>query len=120
VGNRTNSTSKHITLTRAGEVTDAWSPATSPKYATKSTEVTGHTSTWIHAETASLFADPDGDHIARLIDACWRLGRPLDQAQTPTAKQPCSGRRPCWDRADVSRLRHRHPTEGLPGLRAEL
>ena len=46
------------------------------KYATKSTEATGHTSTRLTADTIDDYADPDGDHTARLIDACWRLGRP--------------------------------------------
>jgi hypothetical protein len=76
---------KHITLTGAGEVTDSMVAGYLAKYATKSTEVTGHTSTRITAETASLFADPGGDHVARLIDACWRLGRP-DTPPAPSAR----------------------------------
>jgi Replication initiator protein, pSAM2 len=58
------------------------------KYATKSTEATGHTSTRITADTIGEHADPDGSHTARLIDACWRLGRPL---HTPA---PLTGRTP--------------------------
>ena len=57
-------------------------PATSPtavagylaKYATKATEVTGHTSRRITPDTIDLYADPDGTHTERLIDACWSLG----------------------------------------------
>jgi hypothetical protein len=44
------------------------------KYATKSTEATGHTSTRITADTITEHADPAGSHTARLIAACWRLG----------------------------------------------
>ena len=46
------------------------------KYVTKDTEVTGHTSTRLDGDTIDVYADPDGGHTARLIDACWRLGRP--------------------------------------------
>jgi hypothetical protein len=46
------------------------------KYATKSTEATGYSSTRITA-TTGFPADPHGDHIARLLAACWQLGRPL-------------------------------------------
>ena len=53
------------------------------KYATKSTEATGHTSRRLTADTVDLYADPD-THPGRLIDACWRLGTPpadLDRAR---------------------------------------
>jgi hypothetical protein len=76
-----------ITLTGAGEVTDGMVAGYLAKYATKSTEATGHTSTRITAETIGEHADPDGGHT-RLIDACWRLGRPL---HTPA---PLTGRAP--------------------------
>jgi hypothetical protein len=65
-----------ITLTGAGEVTDGMVAGYLAKYATKSTEATGHNSTRITAESINQHADPDGGHTARLIDACWRLGRP--------------------------------------------
>ena len=42
-------------------------------------------STRLTADTIDHYADPDGDHIARLIDACWRLGRPT---HTPTPLRP--------------------------------
>ncbi len=57
------------------------------KYATKSTEATGHTSTRITAERVDDYADPQGDHIARLIDACWHLGRPT-HTPAPLAHRP--------------------------------
>ncbi|MFB6395122.1 replication initiator [Polymorphospora lycopeni] len=59
-----------------GEVTDATVAGYLAKYATKSTEITGHCSTRLTTATINGYADPDGDHLARLIDACWRLGRP--------------------------------------------
>ncbi|MGH3428746.1 MAG: replication initiator, partial [Candidatus Dormibacteraceae bacterium] len=46
------------------------------KYATKSTEVTGVTLRRLTAATVDYFADPDGNHVARLVDAAWSLGRP--------------------------------------------
>ncbi|BFU43396.1 replication initiator [Krasilnikovia sp. MM14-A1004] len=69
-----------ITLTGTGEVTDGMVAGYLAKYATKSTEATGHNSTRITADTIEQHGDPDGGHTARLIDACWRLGRPT----TPT------------------------------------
>jgi hypothetical protein len=48
------------------------------KYATKSTEATGFSSTRITAYEIGQH-DPNGDHIARLIAACWRLGRPTGE-----------------------------------------
>jgi len=45
------------------------------KYATKSTEASGHTSTRITtADALGLFADPGGTHVERLIHACWTIG----------------------------------------------
>ncbi|WP_436523405.1 replication initiator [Actinoplanes sp. HUAS TT8] len=60
------------------------------KYATKSTEATGFSSTRITDDTATQH-DPDGDHIARLIAACWQLGRPTTDPTThsrPPADRP--------------------------------
>src|SRR5487761_1744870 len=48
------------------------------KYSTKGTEVTGHTSPRITADTAELYADPAGSHTERLIYAAWPLGRHED------------------------------------------
>ncbi|GAB1692793.1 replication initiator [Krasilnikovia sp. M28-CT-15] len=62
------------------------------KYTTKSTEATGFSSTRLDTDTIGIYADPDGDHIARLLDACWRLGRPTpqpgDSRQLPAAHRP--------------------------------
>jgi hypothetical protein len=44
------------------------------KYATKGTESTGHLSARITPDTISLYADPAGTHVQRLIAACWHVG----------------------------------------------
>jgi hypothetical protein len=44
------------------------------KYATKSTEDTGHVSKRLTADTVDLYAD-ETTHVGRLIDAAWTLGR---------------------------------------------
>ncbi|MFC0027947.1 replication initiator [Micromonospora chaiyaphumensis] len=59
-----------------GELTDDKVAAYLAKYATKATEATGHCSTRLTPATIDDYADPEGDHTARLIDACWHLGRP--------------------------------------------
>jgi hypothetical protein len=48
------------------------------KYATKSTENTGHLSRRLTSETIDLHADPDGSHVERLVDVCWTLGTGKD------------------------------------------
>jgi hypothetical protein len=48
------------------------------KYATKSTEETGHLSRRLSDDTIDLFADPGGTHAERLIEACWVLGAPKE------------------------------------------
>jgi hypothetical protein len=77
---------KHITL-GGGDLTDAMAAGYLAKYSTKSTEATGFSSTRITAETINDHADPDGDHNARLIDACWQLGRPTG-APVPLRQRP--------------------------------
>jgi hypothetical protein len=67
---------KVITVAGRGEVTDAQVAAYLAKYATKSTEVTGHASNRLTDDTVNAFADPDGTHVERLVEACWILGRP--------------------------------------------
>ncbi|GAB4105111.1 hypothetical protein GCM10028790_41300 [Micromonospora taraxaci] len=59
-----------------GELTDGKVAAYLATYATKATEVTGHCSTRLTPATVDDYAGPEGDHLARLIDACWHLGRP--------------------------------------------
>ena len=69
---------KVITVAGAGEVTDAQVANYLAKYATKSTEATGHASTRLNDETVHVYADPDGTHTERLVEACWMLGRPRE------------------------------------------
>ena len=76
-----------ITMSGRGEVTDSMVAGYLAKYATKSTEATGHSSTRITADSVDDFADPQGGHIARLIDACWRLGRPT-HTPAPLSSRP--------------------------------
>jgi hypothetical protein len=67
---------KLITVAGVGEVTDSQVAGYLAKYATKATEVTGHSSARLTDETVNVFADPDGSHAERLVDACWILGQP--------------------------------------------
>ncbi|MBB5110812.1 hypothetical protein FHU28_000651 [Micromonospora echinospora] len=76
-----------ITLTGHSEVTDSMVAGYLAKYATKSTEATGHRSTRLDADSIGDYADPDGDHTARLIDACWRIGRPT-HTPAPLSERP--------------------------------
>jgi hypothetical protein len=57
-----------------GTITDDMVAGYLAKYATKSTEASGHLSQRLTGETIDLFADPSGSHIERLIHACWSLG----------------------------------------------
>jgi hypothetical protein len=63
-----------ISLTGDGNVTDGMVAGYLAKYATKSTEATGFSSTRLDADSIGQHR-PDGNHIDRLIAACWRLGR---------------------------------------------
>ncbi|GAA1626751.1 replication initiator [Actinoplanes couchii] len=76
---------KVITVAGKGEVTDGQVAAYLAKYATKATEVTGHASSRLTDTTVDLYADPDGTHTERLIDACWRLGN-FRHDPTPPAR----------------------------------
>ncbi|MEV6494462.1 replication initiator, partial [Actinoplanes sp. NPDC051633] len=51
---------------------------------TKSTEVTGHNSPRITDDNRRVYADPDGTHTERLVDACWRLGNYRTDPEPPT------------------------------------
>jgi hypothetical protein len=82
---------KVITVAAEGQVTDAQVAAYLAKYATKSTEVTGHASNRLTDDTINLYADPDGSHTERLIDACWRLG---NFRISPRPPDPIGGRWP--------------------------
>ncbi|GHJ10615.1 hypothetical protein TPA0907_49820 [Micromonospora humidisoli] len=93
-----------ITLNGHGEVTDSMVAGYLAKYATKSTEVTGHRSVRLTADTIGDHADPDGDHTARLIDACWRIGRPIGTpvplSQRPRDHRPRPGFVDRWECPD--------------------
>ncbi|MCP2341016.1 hypothetical protein FHU30_006398 [Actinomadura rupiterrae] len=65
-----------VTLTGGDTVTDAMVASYLAKYATKGTEITGHSSRRLHDHTIRLYADPNGTHTERLIAACWDLGHP--------------------------------------------
>jgi hypothetical protein len=67
---------KVITVAAEGEVTDGMVAAYLAKYATKSTEVTGHVSGRLTDANINVYADPDGTHTERLVEACWVLGSP--------------------------------------------
>jgi hypothetical protein len=69
---------KVITVASTGDVTDGMVAGYLAKYATKSTEVTGHVSARLTEDSIAVYADPDGTHTERLVDACWRLGIPKD------------------------------------------
>jgi hypothetical protein len=83
---------KVITVAGRGEVTDAQVAAYLAKYATKSTEVTGHTSTRLTRDNIDVYADRHGSHTERLVDACWRLAHA--RWTCPTCHQR-STRLPC-------------------------
>ncbi|RQW98686.1 replication initiator [Micromonospora globispora] len=93
-----------ISLTGRGEVTDSMVAGYLAKYATKSTEVTGHRSVRLDADSIGDYADPDGDHTARLIDACWRIGRPtgtpVPLSQRPRDHRPRPGFVERWECPD--------------------
>jgi hypothetical protein len=64
-----------INLGEDGAITDGMVAGYLAKYATKATEATGHTSRRLTADSIDVYADPDGSHTERLVDACWHLGR---------------------------------------------
>ena len=61
-----------------GAITDGMVAGYLAKYATKATEATGHLSRRLTRDTIDVYADPDGTHTERLVEACWRLGRAKD------------------------------------------
>jgi hypothetical protein len=63
---------RHISI-RSADITDRMVAGYLAKYATKSTEATGHSSTRLTLDTIGVYLDRD-NHIGRLIEACWRLG----------------------------------------------
>jgi hypothetical protein len=65
-------------ITGDGEITDGKVAGYLAKYATKSTEATGHVSRRLDGEVIDLYANEHGTHPERLIDACWTLGSHRD------------------------------------------
>ena len=63
-----------ITQQGTSTVTDLAVASYLAKYSTKGTEITGHASARITADTLDLYARPDGTHPERLINTCWTLG----------------------------------------------
>ncbi|MFI0484664.1 replication initiator [Actinomadura sp. 9N215] len=55
-------------------VSDAMVAGYLAKYATKGTEITGHTSRRLHTHNIALYANPGGTHTERLVHAAWTLG----------------------------------------------
>ncbi|TDB71156.1 replication initiator [Micromonospora sp. KC723] len=64
-----------------GDITDSRVAGYLAKYATKSTEATGHVSRRLDGDTIDLYANEHGTHPERLIDACWTLGGHRDWQQ---------------------------------------
>jgi len=92
-----------LSLAGDGAVSDSQAAAYLAKYATKSTEATGYQSTRINADSDEPI-DPTGGHIARLVAACWRLGRPV---HTPIHCQPGLDTQPASDPEAVTYQRLR-------------
>ncbi len=65
-----------LRIAGTGGISDGMVAGYLAKYATKSTEATGHSSQRLTDETIDLHADPDGSHVERLVEACWTLGQP--------------------------------------------
>ena len=63
-----------LKLTGHGNLTDTAAAGYLAKYATKSTETTGHVSRRLDSDTIDLYANENGTHPERLIAACWKLG----------------------------------------------
>ncbi|MFC5000474.1 replication initiator [Dactylosporangium cerinum] len=91
---------EQLALRGDASITDTKAAGYLAKYATKATEAAGHHSTRITSDTINRYDDPDGDHIARLIHACWTLGRPTGTRQPlrerPTKPRPATRLRPPW------------------------
>jgi hypothetical protein len=64
-----------VTMRGSNPVTDSMVAGYLAKYATKGTEITGHSSGRITDDTIDVYGNPDGSHAERLIHACWMLGR---------------------------------------------
>jgi hypothetical protein len=83
---------KVIAMSGEDTITDEAVGAYIAKYATKSTEATGRVLRRLTGDTVGVFADPDGDHTERLVEACWTLGGPRWPLQGPTCARVCPHR----------------------------
>ena len=64
-----------IAMHGTSPVTDGMVAGYLAKYATKGTEITGHSSGRLDAATIGMYADPAGTHVQWLIHAAWTLGQ---------------------------------------------
>jgi hypothetical protein len=67
---------KVITVAAEGQVTDAQVAAYLAKVRHQIHRDHRHTSARLTDETVAVYADPDGTHTERLVEACWILGQP--------------------------------------------
>jgi hypothetical protein len=67
-----------ITLTGDGNLTDTMVAGYLAKYSTKGTETTGHSSRRLDDVSIRLYADANGTHTERLVQAAWDLGEHPD------------------------------------------
>ncbi len=63
-----------VTFHGTGTVSDVAVASYLAKYSTKGTESVGHASARITSDTIDLYANPEGTHPERLINACWAIG----------------------------------------------
>jgi hypothetical protein len=91
-------------VAHAGELTDTAVAGYLAKYATKSTEATGHVSRRITTDTIAGYADHQ-THAGTLISTCWELGaNPHDVGKPdgngrpfhPEANRPITPQRAAW------------------------
>jgi hypothetical protein len=67
-----------IRISGDGDLSDQAAAGYLAKYATKSTEATGHTSRRLDLETIRIYANSAGSHTERIIHTCWTLGADPD------------------------------------------
>jgi hypothetical protein len=78
---------RQVKMSGHGEITDTAVAGYVAKYATKSTEATGHISARLSDATVDDHADT-ATHVGRMIEACWRLGRPGVADPTKKDQEP--------------------------------
>ncbi|HEY9412636.1 MAG TPA: replication initiator [Jiangellaceae bacterium] len=76
-----------VRLSVEGEITETQVAGYLAKYSTKATEMAGHNSKRITPDAIEDMTKIDG-HVTRLLQACWRLGRPgTDPAKKKKVKK---------------------------------